>query len=118
MGAGVNSRIGTRLPGPKLGNRPTRNSPPVLSNFLSLDGDFNNSLEGQYLMRTLPLDQLDNDRQNAARALSGLRNEVTNLEQTGASAGGMPVVPIRSGLTTTGHPVQFQSTGSYFPGGR
>lgn len=97
-------------------NRPGPNQSPALSNYLNLLPGAADSFAGQYLLRTMPFDQANIDRSNFSGEISSLQNEVGRIENSPLSGStGDPIVPISSGLSTTGHPVGFLSTGNYFP---
>lgn len=84
--------------------QPRRSSTPVLSPYLNLDADFNASVEGQYLMRTLPQEDYNRTQQQTQRAFNNVQGEI-----------GQQQLQIQSGLNTTGHSTTFMNLGRYFP---
>lgn len=121
-GGQMNSRIGSRFTGPTLGNSPSRNRSPVLSPYLNLVPGAAGSFGGQYLLRTQPFEAAKQRGDSADDQIGALRSQVEqNNSDNGAAAGafsGTGLVPIRSGLTPTGHSAGFLNTGSYFPSRR
>ena len=74
------------------------------------------NFSGQYLLRTQPFEAIDRQGQDLGRQLGALQQDfkVSSAAQGSASTGDA-FVPIRSGLTPTGHGVGFLNTGSYYP---
>ena len=115
FGSSGRGSFGPRPGGLGSFNRPQQNQSPALSNYLNLLGG-NNTFEGQYFLRTQPFDDIESNQRKFGQNFGSLQNEVGAIENsvaTGTTNSG--IVPIASGLTTTGHPVGFLSTGNYFP---
>lgn len=81
-----------------------KNRSPVLSPALNLVPGFSTSFEGQFLMRTLPQEQINRNIAKVGRQIEGLQNEAAQQE-----------VQIRKGVGKTGHASRFMNTGTYFP---
>lgn len=131
-GSNLGSSLGGRLGGPTLsgagrpnytanrgrqfGNAPSRSRSPVLSPALNMLPGATDNFSGQYLLRTQPFEAIDRQGQDFGRQLGALRQDlnVTSAAQGGLSTGDA-FAPIQTGLTPTGHPVGFLSTGSYYP---
>jgi hypothetical protein len=129
-GSNLGSSLGNRLQGPTLtgaprpnytanrnrqfGNTPMRSRSPVLSPALNMLPNATDNFSGQYLLRTQPFEAMDRQGQDFGRQLGALRQD---FQMSAAAQGvtGDAFLPIRSGLTPTGHPVGFLNTGSYYP---
>jgi hypothetical protein len=61
------------------------------------------SFEGQFLLRTIPQEQVNRSTQQFNRQIQGLQNQVTQQE-----------TEIRSGIGKTGHSSRFMNYGSYY----
>jgi len=136
-GSSLNSNFGNRIASPTLsgarrgsigsggvisnrsrqfGNGMSRNKSPVLSPYLNMLPGATSNFSGQYLLRTQPFEAIDNAEQNMGRQLGALQQDFQTVAgpQRGAFSGD-PFMPIRSGLTPTGHAASFLNTGSYYP---
>ena len=82
-----------------------RNSQPVLDPAVNMLNP-TNSLETNYLLRTVPEEQHLNVEAVQGRALNQLKTQVTNDEARQAS---------NSKLQGTGHKTSFMKYGSYYP---
>ncbi|MFN9373631.1 MAG: hypothetical protein ACK6D3_17250 [Planctomycetaceae bacterium] len=132
-GSSMGANLGSRLGGPTLnggrrstnytanrrgqyGNTPARNSTPVLSPALNMLPGATNNFSGQYLLRTQPFEEIGRQEQNFGRQLGMMQQEINagSASQRGYMSGDA-FLPIRSGLTPTGHAVGFFNTGTYYP---
>ena len=116
-GSGLNSNIGSRLPGPRLGNTPQANRTPVLNPSLNLVPGVSSSFGGQFLLRTQPFENIGAATNRYDNELSTIQRNVASLAEQGGTKPGQqpPMALIRSGLTPTGHNVGFLNTGSFYP---
>jgi hypothetical protein len=80
-----------------------RNQSPVLSPSLNLLPGVPTSFEGQFLLRTLPQEQVYRNTAQFQRQIEGLQNKTTEQE-----------VEIRSGIGKTGHSARFLNYGNYY----
>jgi hypothetical protein len=80
-----------------------RNQSPVLSPSLNLVPGVATSFEGQFLMRTVPQEQVNRNTAQFQRQIQGLQNQTAQQE-----------VEIRSGIGKTGHPARFLNYGNYY----
>lgn len=131
-GANLGGNLGSRLGGPTLGgarrpnytsnrnqaygNRPMRSATPVLSPALNMLPGAANNFSGQFLLRTQPFEAIQQQGQNFDRQLGALQQDfrATNSGQGNMNSGDA-FMPIRSGLTPTGHSAGFLNTGTYYP---
>lgn len=102
------------LPGQKplsmgIGNmrRPKRNlhknRSPVLSPALNMVPGVTTSFEGQFLMRTLPQDQVYQFEEQTRKGAEGIQNRLDQQENQ-----------IKTGIGKTGHQTQFMNYGGYY----
>jgi hypothetical protein len=94
-------------------NSPTRprlrlkkNTAPVLSPALNLLPQTATTFEGQFLMRQLPQEKLNNSTIQSGRRIEQLQKQLTQEESQ-----------IQSGLSKTGHTSRFMNCGSFFANG-
>ena len=80
-----------------------RNQSPVLSPSLNLIPGVPTSFEGQFLMRTVPQEQVYRNTAQFQRQIQGLQDQTMQQE-----------VQIRSGIGKTGHPARFLNYGNYY----
>jgi hypothetical protein len=80
-----------------------RNQSPVLSPALNLLPGVPTSFEGQFLMRTLPQEQVYRNTAQFQRQIEGLQNKTTQQD-----------VEIRTSIGKTGHPARFLNYGNYY----
>jgi hypothetical protein len=80
-----------------------RNQSPVLSPALNLVSGVPTSFEGQFLLRTLPQEQVNRNTAQFQRQIQGLQDKTTHQE-----------VEIKTGIGKTGHPARFMNYGSYY----
>ena len=92
----------TRRPQRKL----KRNSSPVLSPALNMVPGVATSFEGQFLMRTLPQEQVNRNTYQFGKQIEGLQNKT--LQQD---------AQIKSGIGKTGHSSRFMNYGNYYSSG-
>jgi len=102
-GAGGMGGAQTTRPRRKL----RRNQSPVLSPSLNLVSGVPTSFEGQFLMRTLPQEQVNRNTVQFQRQIQGLQDKTTEQD-----------VEIRSGVGKSGHPARFLNYGNYYSLGR
>jgi hypothetical protein len=102
-GAGGMGGAQTARPRRKL----KRNQSPVLSPALNLVPGVATSFEGQFLMRTLPQEQVNRNTAQFQKQIQGLQDKTTEQE-----------VEIRTGVGKTGHPARFLNYGNYYSLGR
>ena len=102
-GAGGMGGAQTARPRRKL----RRNQSPVLSPALNLVPGVATSFEGQFLMRTLPQEQVNRNTAQFQRQIQGLQDKTTEQE-----------VEIRTGVGKTGHAARFMNYGNYYSLGR
>ena len=132
-GSNLGTNLGNRLGGPTLtgsrrstnytanrsrqyGNSPALNTTPVLNPALNMLPGATNNFSGQYLLRTQPFEEIGRQGQNFGRQLGMMQQEINaGSAAQGNYLSGDAFQPIRSGLTPTGHPVGFFSTGTYYP---
>src|SRR5262245_5596413 len=84
-----------------------RNQSPVLSPSLNLVSGVPTSFEGQFLMRTLPQEQVYKNTVQFTQQIQGLQNKTTEQD-----------AEIKSGVGKTGHAARFLNYGSYYSFGR
>src|SRR5215471_11206477 len=84
-----------------------RNQSPVLSPSLNLVPGVATSFEGQFLMRTVPQEQVNRNTAQFQRQIQGLQDKTTEQD-----------VEIRSGIGKTGHSARFMNSGNYYSLGR
>jgi hypothetical protein len=101
-GMGGMGGAATRRPQRKL----KRNQAPVLSPALNMVPGVATSFEGQFLMRTLPQEQVYKNTSQFNRQIEGLQNKT--LQQD---------AQIKSGIGKTGHSSRFMNYGSYYSSG-
>lgn len=132
-GSNLGSNLGNRLGGPTLSggrrsnnytanrtrqyaNSPQRSRTPVLSPALNMLPGATDNFSGQYLLRTQPFEEIDRQGQNFGRQLGMMQQEINSgSTPQGGYLSGDAFLPIRSGLTPTGHSVGFFNTGTYYP---
>jgi hypothetical protein len=86
--------------------RQKRNNGPVLSPALNMVPGVATSFEGQFLMRTVPQEQVNRSTAQFNQQLSGLQGQLSKQE-----------TQIKSGLGKSGHSAMYLNTGKYFGGG-
>ena len=89
----------TRRPQRKL----KRNSSPALSPALNMVPGVATSFEGQFLMRTLPQEQVNRSTAQFSQQIQGLQNKTIQQD-----------AEIKSGIGKTGHSSRFMNYGSYY----
>jgi len=94
--------IGTPSAG---GRRLQRSNSPTLSPYLNLLPETAGTIEGQYLLRTIPQQEMTRQQNQTQQALQGLQGEL-NKQQ----------VQINTGLSTTGHRTSFMNLGGFYGG--
>lgn len=87
------------------GRRMQRNNSPTLSPYLNLLPETAGTLEGQYLLRTIPQQEMTRSQDQTQQALQGLQGQL-NKQQ----------VQINTGLSTTGHSTSFMNLGGFYGG--
>jgi hypothetical protein len=92
----------TRRPQRKL----KRNSSPVLSPALNMVPGVATSFEGQFLMRTLPQEQVNRNTSLFTKQIQGLQNKTVQQD-----------AEIKSGIGKTGHASRFMNYGNYYSSG-
>jgi hypothetical protein len=80
-----------------------RNSSPVLSPALNMVPGVATSFEGQFLMRTLPQEQINRNTSQFSKQIQGLQNKTMQQD-----------AEIKSGIGKTGHSSRFMNYGSYY----
>jgi hypothetical protein len=91
---------------PNAGGRQLRrNNTPSLSPYLNLLPEAAGTIEGQYLLRTVPQQEFTRSQEQTQRALGGLQSEINTQQRQ-----------ITSGLSTTGHRTSFMNLGSFYSG--
>jgi|SRR5262245_46550950 len=80
-----------------------RNSSPVLSPALNLVPGVVTSFEGQFLMRTLPQEQVYKNTSQFTKQIEGLQNKTMQQD-----------AEIKSGIGKTGHSSRFMNYGNYY----
>jgi hypothetical protein len=76
---------------------------PALSPALNMVPGVATSFEGQFLMRTIPQEQVNRNTATFSRQIEGLQNKTVEQE-----------AEIKSGIGKTGHPARFMNYGSYY----
>jgi hypothetical protein len=130
-GSNLGNNFGNRFMGPTLSgtsrpnytssrngqfaNSPTRSRSPVLSPALNMLPGATDNFSGQYLLRTQPFEALDRQGQDFGRQLGALQQDFRTSSAAQKGGTGDAYLPVRSGLTPTGHSVGFMNTGSYYP---
>jgi hypothetical protein len=89
----------TRRPQRKL----KRNNAPVLSPALNMVPGVATSFEGQFLMRTVPQEQIYKNTNQFNRQIEGLQNKTMQQD-----------AEIKSGIGKTGHSSRFMNYGNYY----
>jgi hypothetical protein len=92
-------------PSPRSSRRLRRNPTPPLSPYLNLIPGAANSFTGQYLLRTQPFEQIQQQEEATYQQLQGIQRRLNVQEQA-----------IRTGLTPTGKRTSFMNLGGYFGG--
>jgi len=93
---------------PNAGGRQLRrNNTPSLSPYLNLLPEAAGTIEGQYLLRTVPQQEFTRAQEQTQQALGGLQSEINTQQRQ-----------ITTGLSTTGHRTSFMNLGSFYGGGR
>lgn len=131
-GSNLGGNLGNRLGGPTLsgarrpnytsnrnkayGNTPSRSRSPILSPALNMLPGATDNFSGQYLLRAQPFEAIDRQGQNFDRQLGALQQDFQSVNAgQGTRNSGDAFMPIRSGLTPTGHSAGFLNTGTYYP---
>jgi hypothetical protein len=80
-----------------------RNQSAALSPALNMIPGVATSFEGQFLLRTIPQEQVNRNTATFSRQIEGLQNKTVEQE-----------AEIKSGIGKTGHPARFMNYGSYY----
>jgi hypothetical protein len=83
-----------------------RNSSPVLSPALNMVPGVATSFEGQFLMRTLPQEQVNRNTSQFGKQIESLQNKTMQQD-----------AEIKSGIGKTGHSSRFMNYGNYYSSG-
>lgn len=84
-----------------------RNQSPALSPALNMVPGASTTFEGQFLMRTLPMEQYNRTTAQTGRALEGMQNRIDQQE-----------TQIKSGIGKTGHSAAFMNYHGYYSLGK